>query len=418
MITIYPARRILTMNLSRPEATHVAVRDGRILGVGGLGELTGWGAHTVDTRFVDKVLMPGLVEGHSHASEGAYWRYTYVGFFDRMDPGGRVWAGTKSIEAIVDRLGDAAKAIDDPEHPVTGWALDPIYFGRRRVRREDLDRVSTTRPVGVLHASGHILNVNSRALALAGLLRRGVDHPGIPLGDDGLPTGEMKGPEAMTPVSVHVGLDRERLAADETGFRNFARLCVRTGVTTAADLANPLPEPAVDMMLRVAGEAAFPVRVVSLQRLFAMTPSQAIERALALRARSIDGLRLGIVKIVADGSIQGFSARLRWPGYYNGAPNGLWYVAPEQLREAYRLGLERGVQIHTHTNGDEAIELALDCIADAVRAHPAADHRFTLQHAQLADAAQFRRMRALGVCVNLFPNHHFYWGDQHYEVTV
>ena len=133
---------------------------------------------------------------------------------------------------------------------------------------------------------------------------------------------------------------------------------------------------------------------------------------------STDRLRLGRVKIVADGSIQGFSARLRWPGYYNGAPNGLWYNAPEQLREAYRLALQRGVQIHTHTNGDEATELVLDCVEEALLAHPARDHRFTLQHCQLADAAQFRRMKALGMCVNLFPNHHHYWGDQHYAMTV
>jgi len=31
MTTIYSAKRILTMNPGRPEATHVAVRDGRIL---------------------------------------------------------------------------------------------------------------------------------------------------------------------------------------------------------------------------------------------------------------------------------------------------------------------------------------------------------------------------------------------------
>jgi len=53
-----------------------------------------------------------------------------------------------------------------------------------------------------------------------------------------------------------------------------------------------------------------------------------------------------------------------------------------------------------------------------LRAHPTPDHRFTLQHCQLADAAQFRRMKALDMCVNLFPNHHFYWGDQHYALTV
>ena len=85
---VYRARRILTMNPSRPEATHVAVREGRILGVGPLEELAGWGAHTLDETFADKVLMPGLVEGHSHASEGTFWRYLYLGRFDRMDPDG------------------------------------------------------------------------------------------------------------------------------------------------------------------------------------------------------------------------------------------------------------------------------------------------------------------------------------------
>ena len=54
----------------------------------------------------------------------------------------------------------------------------------------------------------------------------------------------------------------------------------------------------------------------------------------------------------------------------------------------------------------------------ALRLHPAPDHRFTLQHCQLADAAQFRRIKALGLGVNLFANHHFYWGDQHRAVTV
>jgi predicted amidohydrolase YtcJ len=121
---------------------------------------------------------------------------------------------------------------------------------------------------------------------------------------------------------------------------------------------------------------------------------------------------------VADGSIQGFSARLRAPGYYNGAPNGLWYIPPEQLAQAYALALESGVQVHTHTNGDEATELALDCLEGALARHPRPDHRFTLQHCQLADAAQFRRMKSLGMAVNLFANHHFYWGDEHYAMTV
>ena len=418
MITIYRARRILTLNPARPEATHVAVRDGRILGAGALEELAGWGKHALDERFADKVLMPGLVEGHSHAMEGTFWRYVYVGYFDRMDPHGKTWPGLKSIDAVIARLAEASAALKDPAAPLSAWSLDPIYFGDRRVAREDLDRASRDRPIGVLHASAHILNVNTKALELAGLLRKGITHPGIPLGPDGLPTGELKGPDPMMMASGHVGFDREVLASDELGLRLFAKLCVRKGVTTAADLANLLPDDAVSIMLRVTGEDSYPARIVSLLRLQLLTGQALVDRALALRAKSTERLRLGIVKIVADGSIQGFSARLRPPGYYNGAPNGLWYVPPEKLREAFRLALAAGVQIHTHTNGDEATELVLDCIEEALRAHPSPDHRFTLQHCQLADRAQFRRMKALGMCVNLFPNHHFYWGDQHYALTV
>ncbi len=416
--TIYPAARIVTMNPARPHATHVAVREGRILGAGTLEELAGWGDYRLDGRFADKVLMPGLVEGHSHVMEGSLWAYVYCGFFDRMDPEGRVWAGLKSIDAVVERLAEAAGALEDPASPLAGWSLDAIYYGGRRINRHDLDRVSTERAVGVLNASGHILNVNTRALELAGLLRTGVNHPGIPLGADGLPTGEMKGPDAMAPLGVHTGFDRDLLACDEPGLRRFAKLCVRTGVTTAADLANLLPEDAVEMMLRVTGEPDYPARIVSLRRFYGLTPEELIDRALELRGRSRDRLRLGIIKVVADGSIQGFSARLRWPGYYNGAPEGLWYVPPEHLLEIYERALAAGLGVHTHTNGDEATELALDCMESALRKHPAPDHRFTLQHCQLADAAQFRRIRALGLCVNLFPNHHFYWGDQHYAVTV
>lgn len=416
--TIYSARRILTMNPSNPEASHVAVRDGRVLGAGPIADLAGWGDYTLDERFADKVLMPGLVEGHSHVMEGTFWRYVYCGYFDRLDPDGKIWPGAGSIEEVIAALAKAADALDGPEAPLAGWSLDPIYFGDKRCARADLDRVSTARPIGVLHASGHIMNVNTRALELAGMLRTGINHEGVPLGDDGLPTGELKGPDAMMMAGDHVGFDRDVLACDETGLRQFARLCVRQGVTTAADLASQLPDDAVDMMLRVTGEPGFPARVVSLRRMIQLTPTEMVERALELRGRSTDRLRLGIIKVVADGSIQGFSARLRWPGYYNGAPNGLWYVAPEQLREMFDLALERGVQIHTHTNGDEATALVLDTLERALAQNPRADHRFTLQHCQLADAAQFRRMKALGMCVNLFPNHHFYWGDQHYAMTV
>ena len=416
--TIYAAKKIITMNPSRPEATHVAVREGRILGAGSLEELETWGAYTLDDRFADKTILPGFVEGHAHTMEGSLWAKTYCGWFDRTDPDGKTWAGVKSIDAVIDRLREAAAALDDPTAPISGWQLDPIYMNNTRVTRHDLDRVSTTRAIGVLHASGHIMNVNTKALELAGLLKTGINNPGIPLGEDGLPTGELKGPEVMTPVGSFVDFERNMLDADEDGLRRFAKLCVRTGTTTITDLASRLDPDTVEMMLRVTGEIDYPARIVPLRFFMGLSPEDLVAEVLRLKDLSTDRLRLGRIKIVADGSIQGFSARLRWPGYHNGAPNGLWYVAPEQLSEIFHRALDAGVQVHTHTNGDQATQLVLEKLAPALQAHPNPDHRFTLQHCQLADAAQFRQAAKLGMCVNLFANHHFYWGDEHYTLTV
>ncbi len=416
-VTIFAARRILTLNPARPDATHVAVRDGRILGAGTLDDLAAWGPHRIDTRFADRVLMPGLVEAHCHLSAGSFWHHAYCGWFEATDPDGRVWPGVRSLDEVVAALQRAAAARPG-DGPVIGWGFDPIYFGAQRCSRADLDRVSPSRPVGLLHASGHIFNVNTAGLQRSGFARVGIDHPGFPLGADGWPTGELKGPEAMMPALAALGLDRSALSQDEWGVRAFGRLAVRAGVTTATDLMASLTDADVAALQRLTGEPDYPVRLVPLLRLIGMTPAQAVARCVELRPQGNERLRMGRLKVVADGSIQGFTARLLPPGYFNGAPNGLWYTPPETMRETFVRAFRDGVGVHTHTNGDEATQLVLDCVEQALREAPAADHRLTLQHAQLVNAAQFRRIKALGVGVNLFANHHYYWGDQHRAITV
>jgi predicted amidohydrolase YtcJ len=77
-----------------------------------------------------------------------------------------------------------------------------------RVTRTDLDRAATERPIVIMHASGHIMNMNTCALEMAGLMKGGIDHPGIPLGGDGMPMGELRSPEIMGPAGAKIGFDR------------------------------------------------------------------------------------------------------------------------------------------------------------------------------------------------------------------
>ena len=73
------------------------------------------------------------------------------------------------------------------------------------------------------------------------------------------------------------------------------------------------PPDGVEMMRRVSLEPGYPLRIVSLLRMQKLTGKALVDRALELRPMSTERLRLGIIKVVADGSIQSFSARLRWP---------------------------------------------------------------------------------------------------------
>ena len=135
-----------------------------------------------------------------------------------------------------------------------------------------------------------------------------------------------------------------------------------------------------------------------------------------------DKLRFGIIKLIIDGSIQGFTARLTWPYYLNppagNAENGLWLMPPDQVPDIVEIFHRAGLTVHCHCNGDQAAEVFISAVEQALERHPRWDHRHTVQHCQLTTPSQYARMAVLGMHANIFSNHIFYWGDQHAAFTV
>lgn len=415
-ITVFRARKILTMDPACPEATHVAVRDGRVLAVGGEAETSAWGPARQDDRFRDLILLPGLVEGHCHAWEGGVWNRTYAGYFDRTDPDGRLWPGCASIEAAVQRMIEAERAMPPGEDACFAWGFDPIYFGEQRMTAADLDRVSTARPVVLLHSNGHVMNVNSLVLERSGLASANIE--GVLRDAAGRATGELREMAAKYMAYKVTGNPTLGMMEQQENLIRFARSANRVGVTTATDLFSDLPDAVVENYAATTAREDFPLRLLPALNGQAQRAADGVEKIARLRKRNHDRLRFGLVKLMTDGSIQGFSGRLKWPGYMHGRPNGIWNIAPEELAEVLHTYHAAGLQCHIHTNGDEASEVTIEAIEAALRRTPRWDHRHTLQHCQMADAAQFRRMKALGICANLFANHVYYWGEQHAAYTM
>ena len=421
MSHIFAAKSIITMNPSQARATHMAVRDGHILAVGDASHIAqwrqAWGDMPIDESLSDKILMPGFVEGHTHMMEGLFWNYDYVGYYDREGPDGNVIAGLKSIDDVVARLSQINQQRDDQTQPLIAWGFDPIFFDGRRMNTADLDKVSTECPVIVLHASLHILNTNSLVIEQAGV-KDGDNNEAVRRDENGRPSGEFLGQLGMYMAMRTTGLDLLGAAGSAQTLINFANVARQTGVTTATDLANPVPVEAVQTMLDTISQDSFPMRLVVAFQGGGADPQDGIARIKDLQSQQTDKLRFSLVKFVADGSIQGFSARLKFPGYFNGADNGLWYIEPDRLKALIKAYHAAGIQIHIHTNGDECTDVALDAIEAALRENPWPDHRHTLQHCQMANRAQFKRMAKLGVGVNLFSNHLYYWGDAHISITM
>lgn len=417
---VHVARRVLTMDPACPVAEAVAVRDGRVLHTGSVDEVLEWTGlprSAVDTTFANLVLVPGLMDVHMHSqANGGVWRRTWVGFLDRTAPDGRTARGCATVDAVVDRLRDAAATT--PDGPIGGWGYDPVFLGGRPLTRAELDRVSATRPVVVMNASGHLAYANSVALAAGGVDEH-CDVPGVVKDADGRPTGELHEFAAMTKVpGTGITATPDHAGAAWDG----ARLAHLAGCTTVADIGHAFAGSSFEQYRAAADDPAFPVRTIvspfAMGLLATRSVDEAIGRVRDARDAELDKFRIGPVKFMLDGSIQGYTGLLQWPGYCAGEDHGMLNVTEKELREQLLPFHRAGLQIAIHTNGDEAIEIGLRALQHVLELAPRPDHRHRLEHCQMASPAQFRKMAALGVCANLFSNHVYFWGDVHRTRTM
>ena len=278
--------------------------------------------------------------------------------------------------------------------------------------------------MAVWYASEHTLMLNTAALTANNVTAAATD-PGVVKGADGEPTGELNSPTAMSLAPSVFGIIFNLASAAKT-IQALGQFALNSGCTTVTDMASTIlsDSTALQTWSDTVNAAGFPVRVgVYLETALkgtGVTPENVVGGVQNLRQSSqTDKLRISGVKLVLDGSIQEFTAHMRWPGFYQG-PNDLpGLLMTEEEVVAWMTPLQAaGIQVSAHCNGDATIDIFLEAAATVERAAPATGLRHTVQHSQLTSPAQYARMAQLGLCANIFANHLWYWGDQHYEITV
>src|SRR5690348_2342631 len=134
---------LITLDPARPRAAAMAIVDGRIVEVGDDRSVSRWiGPQSQRVDLGGKTVTPGFIDSHLHLL------WYGVQLHRQAD-----LVGSSSIGEMLDRLSELATR---SEGWIQGHGFDQDKLAERRFpTREELDRVSRTRPIIVSRICGH-----------------------------------------------------------------------------------------------------------------------------------------------------------------------------------------------------------------------------------------------------------------------
>ena len=445
---IYIGGDVITVNDRQPEAEAVAVRRGIVVGVGARADIEKQ-FKGPKTRMVDlagRTLVPGFIDSHSHmAQHEASWGAPNLS----PPPVG----GIRNIAQIVDVLKAhiAKKKIPEGQLVLAVGYDDSLLEDKRHPTRADLDKASTKHPILTIHASGHLVAVNSMALAAVKINRDSKDPEGglIQRTPDGEPNGVLEELAAIPMLSLLKPNPMPRRMQSfleiQDHYASFGITTAQDGITLPADFAlmqeaarqgkiklDLVCYPRWDLFNDVlAGKKKLDVEIVAPGTAGAdsmgapVKPGEArIDRDAKLRVGVYrNRLKIGGIKITGDGSPQGKTAFLTQP-YVKPPPGqkadyrGYATVTQEELDRWFDIAWRNQMQLIVHCNGDAAADMMIAATRKAIAAHGRKDLRPVMIHAQMIRPDQLDAMAETGIFPSFFTSHTFYWGDWHLNETV
>ncbi|HEY0997104.1 MAG TPA: amidohydrolase [Gemmatimonadaceae bacterium] len=389
--------RIYTVDESRPVVEALAVRGGRILFAGSAREAMALRGSA--TRMLDldgRTVIPGMVDAHAHL----------LGLGEMLRNVDLV--GTRSYDEVIARTTARAKTL-----PADAWVLgrgwDQNQWGDTRFPTHDaLSRAIPDHPVVLGRIDGHAVLANAAAMRAAGITAATKDPEGGRIVRDaqGNPTGVFvdNAEGLVTRAMADLSRDEKR-----TAIRNAITEMHRWGLVGMHDAGAGAEVLGIYEELGKAGQLDL--------RLYAMIAddSAAIARAFAQGPRSglyDDHLWIRSVKLYADGALGSRGAALLEPYTDDPGNTGLLVSAPAHIQEVATRALRAGFQVNTHAIGDRGNRLVLDAYEAALKAVPAADHRFRVEHAQILNHQDIPRFAELGVIPSMQAVHQtsdMYW---------
>lgn len=403
--------KVLTVDSDFRTVEAVAIRNGVFVLVGSNQEarkLVG-----TDTRVIDaggRSVVPGLIDSHVHALGVAEGEAN--GTFREL----------ASVAEIQGWIRDKARTAPEGQWLWTPRVY-PTRIGERRFpTRAELDAAAPRHPVVVDGA--YALVLNTAALKAAGIdgATPAPEGGAIVKDEKGQPTGLLRNVGrllARFQPTRDGGVPLDALAEVH---RRYHQVGITSVIERGADLEGYRAYERLEAQGRLGVRATVTLRVSSDG---SVEGTEAFIKSLPVRfAEGDDRLRVGPLKIVADGGILLGTSYMREPygmkaaglyGVDDPTYRGFLTLTPEKIRNIIRTGHRMGWQMCAHVTGDGGVDAVLDAVEAADADSSIRDRRFTLIHAYFPDAATARRAARLGVCVDTQPA--WYYKDADALVT-
>jgi len=374
-----------------PPASAIALRDRRILALGDDDDILALARpHTRRINLRGRLVLPGLTDAHFHFQGWALARREL-----RL-------AGATSLDDLLARLADRVR-VTPPGRWITGQGWNESEWSPPVMpTRRHLDAVSPENPVILWRADLHAAVANSRALEAAGI---GPHTPSPPDGvierdDAGQPTGILK-ERAIDRIRriLPAPSPEERQQA----IRDAIAVLHRLGLTGLHDQRTMGGLSAAESLralqyLRRRGELKL--------RVCANIHHSQLTEATTLGLQSGFGddiLRLGFVKMFADGSMGAHTAWMLEP--YEDGGLGMAAMPVAEMADVARRAAEHGWAVSVHAIGDRANREVLDLFEELSVLPPQTPIPHRIEHAQLLHPADIPRFARLGLTVSAQPTH-------------
>ena len=420
-LVVYTARKIITMEPALPEATAVAVADGRIVSVGTLETLQPWlamGDVTIDRSLEDKILLPGFIDPHVHPSLPAVLtQFPFLAPDDWTLPTGD-FPGAITPQAFADSLKKMVAERTDLDVPFIVWGYHPLWHGD--VYRDQLNAWFPNTPVMLWHRSFHELIGNDAAFAMLGITE--ADTQGNRENDWAKGHFWENGMKAIVPK---MGFLFEPARFGQ-GMQNFLEMVHRGGVTTVLDMGTGVfgnPAREIALVRQVTEGTQAPLRIIMTPIITdflarGKSPEEAMVEIEQWRQGNSHRVMVeNHFKLMMDGAIFSGLAQMGPPGYLDGH-EGIWMAPLPVTTQWARVFWNAGYQLHAHTNGDKSAAAFIELLRSLQAQKPRTDHRFTLEHFAYSTEDQSRQLRALGAVVSANPYYHYLLSDMYSELWL